>query len=112
MECTHEEADTRVMVHLLHAIENGSASVEVRTVDTDIVVLLIGHFFNLHENHLNIDLWVAFGVGKNFQYIHSNSICNDLGREQSRALPIFHAFSGCDTTSPFCGKGKKSVMGV
>ena len=33
-----------------------------------------------------------------------------LGREQSRALPIFHAFSGCDTTSFFCGKGKKSVM--
>ena len=97
-------------VHLLHAVENGSANVEVRTVDTDIVVLLIGHFFNLHENHPNIDLWVAFGVGKNFQYIHINSICNDLGREQSRALPIFHAFSGCDTTSSFCGKGKKSVM--
>ena len=29
MECTHEEADTRVMVHLLHAVENGSANVEV-----------------------------------------------------------------------------------
>ena len=56
MEWTHEEADTRVMVHLLHAVENGSANVEVRTVDTDIVVLLIGHFFNLHENHPNIDL--------------------------------------------------------
>ena len=112
MECTHEEADTRVMVHLLHASENGSANVEVRTVDTDIVVLLIGNFFNLHENNPNIDLWVAFGVGKNFQYIHVNSICNDLGREQSRALPIFHAFSGCDTTSSFCRKGKKSVIRV
>ena len=110
MECTHEEADTRVMVHLLHAVENGSANVEVQTVGTDIVVLLIGHFFNLHENHPNIDLWVAFGVGKNFQYIHINSICNDLGREQSHALPILHAFSGCDTTSSFCVQGKKSVM--
>ena len=112
MECTHEEADTRVMVHLPHASENGSANVEVRTVDTDIVVLLIGHFFNLHENNPNIDLWVAFGVGKNFQYIHVNSICNDLGREQSRALAIVHTFSGCDTTSSFRGKGKKSVIRV
>ena len=56
MECTDEEADTRVMVHLFHARENGSADVEVRTVDTDIVILLIGHFFNPHEKNPNIDL--------------------------------------------------------
>ena len=31
---------------------------------------------------------------------------------QSCALPIFHAFSGCDTTSSIGGKGKKSIMRV
>ena len=41
-----------------------------------------------------------------------NSICNDMDREKSHALPIFHAFCGCDRTSSFGGKGEKSVMEV
>lgn len=28
----------------------------------------------------------------------------------SRALAVFHAFTGCDTVSSFSGKGKKSAF--
>ena len=31
-----------------------------------------------------------------------------LGKHNSMALPIFHCFTGCDTTSAFFGKGKKT----
>ena len=31
--CNHEEADTRVVVHILNALEQGMISVKVRTVD-------------------------------------------------------------------------------
>ena len=43
-------------------------------------------------------------------YIHINAICNNMGRDKYNiALPIFHCFTGCDTTSGFFGKGKKSA---
>ena len=64
--CYHEEADTRSMVHVLHALKQGEQTI--------------------------------------------NAICESLGEPQSRSLPVFHAFSGCDTTSAFNGKGKKSVL--
>ena len=50
----------------------------------------------------------AFGAGKNFRYVYINALCNALGEEKSVALPFFHSFTGCDTTSGFFGKGKKS----
>ena len=42
-------------------------------------------------------------------YIHINVICANLGREKSLALPVFHSFTGCDTTPAFFGRGKKSA---
>ena len=35
-------------------------------------------------------------------------MCQKLGRETSVSLPFFHALTGCDTTSHFLGRGKKS----
>ena len=52
---------------------------------------------------------MAFGTGRNFRHIHINAICNALGREKSVAFPSFHSFTGCDTTSTFFGKRKKSA---
>ena len=46
-DCNHEEADTRIMVHIRHALEQGAETVLVRTVDTDVVVILVGLFFDL-----------------------------------------------------------------
>ena len=42
LPCNHEEADTRIMIHLLDALERGYSTRLVRTVDTDVVVILIG----------------------------------------------------------------------
>jgi len=54
----------------------------------------------------SVNVWVAFGVGKNYSI---NAICQSFGEDKSRALPIFHAFSGGDTTSQLNGKAKKSL---
>ncbi len=97
------------LVHLQDALRNGANTCLVRTVDTDVVVVLIGNFYAFISNHPAADLWVAFGTRKSFMYLHINTICNALGREKSMALPIFHSFTGCDTTSGFFGKGKKSA---
>ena len=107
--CDHEEADTRLLIHLLDALQNGCTNCLVRTVDTDVIVILIGKFHELITLCEEVNIWVAFGTGKNFTYHHINAIYEDLGREKSLALPVFHSFTGCDTTSAFFGKGKKTA---
>lgn len=46
-DCNHEEADTRVVVYIMHGIEHGMRSIKVRTVDTDVVTILAGMYFDL-----------------------------------------------------------------
>ena len=77
---------------MLHALENGQSRVEIRTVDTDVVVLLIGKFFDLQAKYPLVDIWVAFGVGKHFQYIHVNSVCGKLGKDQSESFLLSTPF--------------------
>ena len=107
--CDHEEADTRIVIHVTHSLQNGAKVVQVRTVDTDVIVIMTGIFYKLSSLYPSADIWIAFGMGKNFRFVHVNEICDCLGRRKSKALPFFHAFSGCDTTSAFFSKGKKSI---
>jgi len=37
------------VVHVKHALENGAKCIQVRTVDTDVVVVLIGVFHDLSQ---------------------------------------------------------------
>ena len=108
-DCNHEEADTRVVVHISHALEQGLKTIAVCTVDTNVIVILAGVFFKLTATNLLADIWVTFGTDKNFRLYSINAICTYLGEERARALPIFHALTGCDNTSAFRGKGKKSA---
>lgn len=109
-ECNHEEADTRIVVHLLHALSSDNVNtIEVRTVDTDVIVILVGMFHNICAHYPGLDLWVAFGMGRHFSFKHINGICRLLGKSKAQSLPVFHALTGCDTTSTFYGKSKLSA---
>lgn len=94
--CNHEEADTRMVVHVQHALEQGERSFLVRTVDTDVIVILAGVFYDLLVIQPLTDIWVAFGMGKKYRFYHINNIRKSLGEPKCRALPMFHAYSGCD----------------
>ena len=107
--CSHEEADTRIVVHLLHSVQMGNKKIFVKTVDTDMIVILLGNFEEISELCPDIDLWIAFGVSKYFALYSINAIYQETGVNTAQALPVFHAFSGCDTTSSFQGKVKRSV---
>ena len=54
--CGHEEADTRILIHLQDALEKGFATCLVRTVDTDVVVIIVGKFHALLANHPAADI--------------------------------------------------------
>ena len=107
--CNHEEADTRIVIHVLHALQSGCTSVLIRTVDTDVVVILVGKFDRLIAERSDADIWIAFGMGEHFHFISVNRVCVSLGETRARCLPVFHTLSGCDTTSVFVGKGKQSA---
>ena len=74
----------------------------IRTVDTDVVVLAIGHFLALRLD----ELWVSFGVGTHFRQIAIHEIVKNV---KEKALMLFHAISVCDTVSSYLGNGKKSA---
>ena len=104
--CNHEEADTRIFIHVKHASAKGLKKVLIRTVDTDVVVLAIAYARKLELQ----ELWIAFGVGNHFRYLPIHKITTSLTQQQCEALPFFHAVTGCDTVSYFAGKGKKTAF--
>ncbi|XP_068226355.1 piggyBac transposable element-derived protein 3-like [Palaemon carinicauda] len=92
-------------MHLQDTIQQGYSKVSKCTVDTDMVVLAIAS-----ANHLNIsDLWITFRAGKSFRFITAHEITKALGPDWCVALPIFHAFTRCDTVFCFGGRGKKTT---
>uniref|UniRef100_A0A1X7T7W9 Tesmin/TSO1-like CXC domain-containing protein n=1 Tax=Amphimedon queenslandica TaxID=400682 RepID=A0A1X7T7W9_AMPQE len=101
----HEEADTRIILHLSDAINKGFNKILIRTVDTDVFVLLLAAAAKMKIEKL----WIAFGTGKNFRYIPVHDIVTSIGAVKCRALPMFHAYTGCDTVSSFSTRGKKSA---
>ena len=103
--CSHEEADTRVILHADDCARSGLHKVLIRTTDTDVLVLAIGHFHKMAVT----ELWIAFGCGKNYRYIAAHDIADFLGPGKARALLAFHAFTGCDTVSFFARRGKKTA---
>ena len=100
-ECDHEEADTRVCLRLKDALEKGAQTVILRTVDTDVIVILVDQFRQLTKDYPHTTIWVAFGMRKNLKNICINTIFEKLGRKISLSLPGFSSFTGTDTTSQF-----------
>ena len=88
---SHVEADARIVVHVLHALQQGLTTVQVRTVDTDVVGVLIGVLHKLLLSQPKADIWVAFGVGKNYRLYSINALSTSLGTKRSQARPMLHA---------------------
>ena len=104
----HEEADTRGPLHARHMKIHGINSIIMRTCDTDQLALAIAA-----QSFLQFDeFWLSFGVGRSHEYIPVHDLLHQLGHPVAKALPGFHAFTGCDTVSSFHGKGKKTCWDI
>ena len=103
----HEEADTRVILYAVGGSQTYK-NILIITVDTDVVILTLCHFFFLSLN----ELWVEFGVGQNRKYLPIHKIAYSLGEETCRALPMWFALTSCDTVFIFSGRGKKTAWKV
>ena len=111
-DCNHEEADTRIVVHLLHALEHGMRTIKVRIANSDVIAILVGAFFNLTSTQSSVNVWVTFDTGKNFRFYSINAIINYMHqywRAKSTNIISVPCTDRRDTTSAFRGRGKKSA---
>ena len=92
-------------MHLEDAVTEGFNKISIRTVDTDVVVLAVA----AAQRHGNTEIWIAFGTGKSFRFLAAHEMARILGPDRCIALPMFHAFTGCDTVSFFGGRGKRTA---
>ena len=58
--CNHEQADSRLLLHVLDGVNSGIKKVSIITVDMDVVFIALRHFFILNLG----ELWIEFGVDK------------------------------------------------
>ena len=107
-KCNHEEADTRVLLHVFDVVSKGIKKVKIYTVDTDVVVIALYHYFSLDID----EFWIEFGVGKNRRFLPIHLYAEAMGEELCRGLPFWYCLTGCDTVSMFSGRGKKTAWKV
>ena len=93
-----------MMVHIADAVQDGHQSVMTRSTDTDVVVLVVATL-DLKE------LWVSYGTRKNHRILLVHLFAKALGPSKSNCLPIFHALTGCDTTSFVAGRTLQMLQG-
>lgn len=98
----HEESDTKVIFHACQVEQD--SNVVIRCSDTDILIIALG---NMQFTNENVKIWLKVGVGNNERYINVSKLYELLGPDLSRALPAFHAFTGCDFNPAYFKKGKK-----
>ena len=101
----HEEADTRQLLHAQHA-SHVYERIIIISPDTDVAILCAAHFDNLKC----IELWFRTGVKDKLRFIPVHTLTQKLGLEVCKALPGFHALTGCDSTSALAGLGKKKAL--
>ena len=105
--CQTEEADHKLVRHMIQCVSGGIKQVVIRTVDTDVLVLLIAN--RHYAGHFESNVYAYFGIGTNKCYYDINAIALQLGENTCQAMPFFHAFSGCDCVSSFFNQGKCKI---
>lgn len=106
--CNQEEADSRILLHVAAAAQEGYPRVLIRTNDSDVIVIATSLYKQIQGLK---ELWVAYGTGSNVQYLAIHDIAHLLG-VKAPLLGAFHSLTGSDTTSSFFGKGKKSAWKI
>ena len=88
LECDHEEADTRLLLHAKHASRRHDRII-IRTPDTDVFIICVAM-----QKTIGKDLLVMTGTGNKFRIIDTSAVADAIGEDLCKSLPGFHAFTG------------------
>ena len=78
--CDIEEADQRIIRHLINCAKNGFKKLFVSTGDTDVLILLMSVLPNFLGN-IQCELICQFGIGDNLRYYKVNDLCSSLAND-------------------------------
>ncbi|GBP80748.1 hypothetical protein EVAR_89325_1 [Eumeta japonica] len=101
LSCPEHEADTKVIYHVCNI--NYPANIVIRSVDTDIIAIMLGHMHHLRDDSF---VWILTGTGNNLRYVDLTKVHSELRESMCQSLPGFHAITRCDYNPPFVRKGK------
>ena len=106
LDCTHEEADDRIMFHIQVILSDrtSSTSVTVFSADTDVFICLLYHLSTNWRYHDLTELWVVRNSGVKRSVLPVHDICTSLDDKLVQCLPALHALTGCDSTSKISTK--------
>ena len=93
-----DEADMRIIPHVMDAVSCGNRNVVVLSNDTDVIVLLLYYIDVFHLHGLK-QLWVRAGIGDSTRFIPLHTLAARMSTPLSKVLPAIHSLTGCDTTS-------------
>ena len=109
---TQEEADTRLLLHAIHASQNHSRVI-IQCNDTDVIILLI---YYCSRGQLSEEVFMHAGhSGENVtteRYVPIHTIAEKLTEDVCSILPAIHALLGCGTNSSLHRIGKRTVHNV
>jgi len=100
--CSHDEADTQLFVHAIHAARHVSKAMMIKASDTDVLVIAVSVLPSLQQGGIQ-QLTVSFGQRNNLRWIPVHKLCLAIGLAKTRQILFFHAFNGCDVVSAFRG---------
>ena len=105
LDCKHEEADTRLLLHAKHAGDTGSTAVILVADDTDVFLLSMAFC-----KQIAAFLYQKCGTKARTHYVDMKAAVNINGLDFSEAIIGLHAFTGCDSVSAFAGCGKMKAL--
>ena len=108
--CNQEEADTRIILHIIHALNCGLSSILIKTPDSDVIVILIHHLQHVDTISTGCNITVNYGIGKTQRVINIRERACALGVQRSATLPLFVTLTGCDSTSAMNGRSKRMCL--
>ena len=115
----HEEADTRMLLHMNHNIDQSDIQKKFvfHTPGTVVFVLCLGHLHKIHGDiYIKTEMKDRSRISSLEKVKENNE--SSLGEfrytseEFCEVLVDVHAFTGCDTVSSFAGKGKTKSLKI
>ncbi|KAI8484452.1 hypothetical protein Bbelb_377230 [Branchiostoma belcheri] len=88
LHCSHERADTRLLLHANHAARSSNAVI-INAEDTDVMVIALSV-----AKQIPCKVYQKCGTKTRTRYIDTDNLADTLGEGVCRALPGLHAFTG------------------
>ena len=107
LQSTQEEADTRFLLHALHAARTGPKAVIgiVIAEDTDGMLLYLAF-----QNDIHCPIYQKCGIQNRTRFVDISKLTWSLGDSVCDSQIGLHAFKGYATVSAFASRGKLSSL--